>query len=82
MTRKWHPMQLFRVVLCSFCVDAPWAHQNEMQIASTYILPLPHGMQVVKDYNTTDCILSAIVCKASVNCSCLYLEIPYPTQSL
>ena len=36
-----------RVVRCSFCVDAPLAHQNEIQ-NSTYIVPAL--WQVMKDY--------------------------------
>ena len=36
-------LQLLRVVLCSFHVDAPLAHQlNEIQ-NSIFTLPLPHG---------------------------------------
>ena len=38
-------MQLFRVVLCSFCVDA--AHQK-WDVDSTYTAPI--SWQVVKDY--------------------------------
>ena len=40
-------LQLFRVVLCSFCVDAPRAHQK-WDADSTYIAPA--SWQVVKDY--------------------------------
>ena len=40
-------LQLLRVVLCSFHVDAPLAHQNEIQ-NSTYIASA--SWQVVKDY--------------------------------
>ena len=43
-------LQLLRVVLCSFHVDAPLAHQlNEIQNSiHTYIAPV--SWQVVKDY--------------------------------
>ena len=65
--------------LWSICVDAaPLAHQNEIQ-NSTYVVPA--SWQVVKDYGIHTCI-NAIICEASVNCSCLCPEISYPTQSL
>ena len=74
-------LQLLRVVLCSFHVDALLAHQlNEIH---TYIAPAL--WQVVKDYtmllSMSDCI-NTIVCEVSVNYNCLCREISYPTQSL
>ena len=50
-------LQLFIVVLCSFCVDEPWAHQK-LDADMSYIAPA--SWQVVKDYTIlllmSDCI--------------------------
>ena len=70
--------QLFRVWLCSFCVDAPWAHQK-WDSDITYIYIAPASWQVVKDYiaNTIDCICARRPLTAFVQ-----KNVPYPTQSL
>ena len=67
-----------RVVLCSFCVDAPRAHQK-WDADSTYIASA--SWQVVKDYIILLTVLIQLCARhPSVNCLCL--EIPCPTQSL